>query len=225
MKLRTSLIIMSMMLTTGCYFQQPAPNDPAYAPVPPERMTQPKPTNGSVFQERYSMNLFETIRARNVGDIIKVQLVEKTDAQKRSQTNQRKTNETSAQNPSILGRLTQLGGGYNLGMDIETEGNFQGTGESRQNNQLQGNISVTVIDVLPNGNLKVRGEKWIKINRGQEYIRLTGVIRKYDIDESNTITSDKVANARIEYSGTGQVADSNVMGWFSRILWSSLWLL
>jgi len=87
---------------------------------------------------------------------------------------------------------------------------------------LAGNISVVVSEVLPNGNLVVRGEKWMTLNQGDEFIRITGIVRPQDIDPDNTVSSYLVANARIGYGGTGPVADANVLGWLTRFFISAV---
>jgi flagellar L-ring protein precursor FlgH len=99
---------------------------------------------------------------------------------------------------------------------------FEGEGSSDISNSLNGSISVTVHEVLPNGILVVRGEKWLKLNQGDEYIQLSGMIRPQDIAADNTVSSAKLADARISYSGTGQVNDTNTMGWLSKFFISAL---
>jgi flagellar L-ring protein precursor FlgH len=101
-----------------------------------------------------------------------------------------------------------------MGMDNETE--FDGQGDSRQSNRLQGDLSVTVAQRLPNGNLLVRGQKWIAINQGQEYVRIQGIVRPIDIDPDNSISSLKVADAQISYGAKGALADANKPGLLAR---------
>ena len=93
---------------------------------------------------------------------------------------------------------------------------FDGKADSSQSNSLIGNITVSVAERLPNGNLLVRGEKLININQGEEYIRLQGIIRPVDIGPDNAVASTKVADAKISYSARGALADSNKQGWLSR---------
>ena len=93
---------------------------------------------------------------------------------------------------------------------------FESEAESLQSNSLSGNITVTVTEVLPNGLLVLRGEKWLRLNQGDEYIRLTGLAREEDVSSDNSIVSTKLADARISYSGTGALASSNRQGWASR---------
>jgi len=102
---------------------------------------------------------------------------------------------------------------------------FDGAANSDQSNQLQGNITVTVTDVLPNGLLEVRGEKWLQLNRDKEFIRISGLVRKEDIAPDNTIASTRVADVRIAYSGTGTLADTNSPGILSRFFVSRWWPL
>ncbi len=201
----------------GCEtFKQEYPNDPAFAPILPIKTAKPVPASGSIYDRRTSLALFETLRARRVGDILTVLLVEKTDAQKKATTDQLKNDSIDIKNSTMLGKPIDLGNGRNFSFKLDADRQFNGKGESKQNNKLSGTISVTVTDVLDNGNMIVRGEKWIKLNQGKEYIRLAGIVRAADITPENTITSDRIANARIAYSGTGQVANTNVQGWLSQ---------
>lgn len=226
MRLKWVGLSMIGLLLTGCaVLNPPQPNDPAFAPVPPERMRPPATKNGAIYQDGYGLNLFETNRAVHVGDILTVQLVERTNAQKQSINNQRKQNQQTLENPTLLGRAIELGAGYNLGFTVDNDGQFNALANTQQNNKLEGYIAVTVTEVLPNGNLRIRGEKWLTLNTGKEFIRLTGLVRPFDINEDNIVRSDRVADARIDYSGTGQVHNTNVMGWLSKFLWSGLWLL
>jgi flagellar L-ring protein precursor FlgH len=110
------------------------------------------------------------------------------------------------------------------GKDLETKlaskKEFTGTGAADQSNSLSGNISVTVVELLPNGNLSVRGEKRVTLNQGDEFIRLSGIVRPVDISTSNIITSDKVADVTIMYVGEGAMADASKMGWLARMVQS-----
>jgi len=102
---------------------------------------------------------------------------------------------------------------------------FDGKASSDQSNSLSGSISVTVSEVLPNGILRIQGEKWLRLNQGDEYIRLTGLVRPQDIGTDNTIPSSKVADARIAYGGTGDFDDVNRQGWLSRFFNSEWWFM
>ena len=104
---------------------------------------------------------------------------------------------------------------------VSADRDFDGGATSSQQNTLAGAITVTVAEVMPNGVLGIRGEKWIRLNQGDEYIRLGGMVRVEDIDQSNRISSQRIADARITYAGRGALADSNQMGWLSRFFSSA----
>ncbi len=213
-------------LLSGCEaLYPPAPGiNPDYAPTYPVTPDpkQLRRTSGAIYSNETALPLFETPRARHPGDILTVFLVENTDAQKNATTTQKKNEAVKITNKAFLGRPISLGSGYSLDFDLDNQRQFTGEGRSIQNNRLAGSISVTVTKVLANGNMMIQGEKWIHINQGKEYVQLSGIVRPPDIRADNTITSDRVANARISYGGTGQVNNTNAQGWLSRFLWSPL---
>lgn len=172
--------------------------------------------SGAVFNPFGSFELFMDLRARAVGDILTISLVEKTDAQKESSTSTAKKSSTDTGTPIIAGGPITFHGKQILNNSLTGDRAFDGKADSSQSNQLIGNITVSVAERLPNGNLLVRGEKLININQGEEYIRLQGIIRPVDIGPDNTVASTKVADAKISYSGRGALADSNRQGWLSR---------
>ncbi|WP_077286314.1 flagellar basal body L-ring protein FlgH [Cognaticolwellia aestuarii] len=228
--LTSKLITLSIvvMLFTGCASVEQAktlPNDPDFAPILPEMEDEPLVPTGSLFRVNYINNIYSDSKAHRVGDIISVVLSESTQAQKSAKTELKKANSAT------LNPITGLGGAainiknqaIQFGYDQESD--FSGDSKANQGNSLSGNISVHVLRVLPNGNLMIRGEKWMSLNNGDEYIRLTGVVRSQDISSENTVTSSKVANARIEYAGTGTFADIQEQGWLSKFFSSSWWPL
>jgi len=117
---------------------------------------------------------------------------------------------------TVLGKPVTIKGNPVLSANINDAAKFDGEGDSKQSNSLTGYITATVVRVLPNGNLFVKGEKWIGINQGEEYVRLTGVVRPIDLAPDNSIPSLKVASAKISYGGKGALADANAQGWLSR---------
>jgi flagellar L-ring protein precursor FlgH len=114
-------------------------------------------------------------------------------------------------------------GGKAADIGLDGERTFDGNGSSSQSNQLTGQITVTVAQRLSNGNLMVRGEKWLTINQGQELVRIAGIVRPQDIGQDNTVPSTRVADARISYTGRGTLADANTRGWLSRFF-NSKWM-
>lgn len=220
-----------MGLLVAC---KPQPDDPSYAPRRPMQPLQTAQGDGGIYQEGFAVSLFEDYKARRVGDILTVILNEETDGEKEATTEIIKDNTTTINNPTLFGTTPQFNvpgivplvtnRDRNLNFNLSGNRDFNGEAESIQNNRLTGTISVVVSEVLPNGNLVIRGEKWITINTGEEFIRISGIVRPADIGSDNTISSLRVANARIAYSGTGEVADSNVMGWLSKFFLSPYFL-
>ena len=227
---KVSLLVVSILtlLLSGCASVEHAktlPDDPDFAPILPEMNDEPLVPTGSLFKVNYVNNIYSDSKAHRVGDIISVILSESTQAQKNAKT------ELKKENSATLNPITGFGGtpvnikNKSIQFGYDQESDFKGDSKANQGNSLSGNISVHVLRVLPNGNLMIRGEKWMTLNNGDEYIRLTGIIRSQDISSSNTITSSKVANARIQYAGTGTFADVQEQGWLSKFFSSSWWPL
>ncbi len=190
--------------------------------VRPVEQQPPRYENGSLFQTR-SISLFEDPKPFRVGDIITIVLAESTSASKSAATNTKKDDDISIDVPSVFGVTPTHNGNTLLNLSMQPSREFEGEADSSQSNSLNGQITVTVVDILSNGNLVVKGEKWFTLNQGREYIRLAGVIRPQDVKTDNTIASAKLADAQIAYSGEGFVADSNTQGWFSQFLNSKWW--
>ncbi len=176
----------------------------------------PTITNGAIYQSGREVALFENPIARHVGDIVTVVLNEQTAAKKSSSTNTSKSTNVDFPGMTLIGKAPTIHGVPVTINNIADSSKFAGAGDSAQSNSLQGFVTVTVQKVLPNGDLYVKGEKWIGINQGQEYVRMTGVIRPIDLGPDNSIPSSKVANAKISYGGKGALADVNAQGWLSR---------
>jgi len=219
-----------LTLLSGCASMQRPSAD--YRPAYPAVSVPPPQSDGGIYQDGYSQALFEDLKARRIGDTITVVLQERTQASKDAKTETSKDNTVSIDNPTLLGSELKFdtpllphadGRSSNLGTSLGSNQEFNGEGSSSQGNSLSGNITVTVIDVLPNGNLMVRGEKWLTLNQGDEYIQISGIVRPVDVRPDNTVLSGHVADARITYSGKGMVADSNKMGWLSRFFASAIW--
>lgn len=217
--------LLAVVLATGCA-GSPERGESAYAPVAvPAQPAAQQQYNGAIYQAGYDMALFQDLKARRVGDILTVVLVEQTDAQKTASSAAARSNTQSITNPTLFGQPVALGGGgdVNLGASLSSSTDFSGEGDASQSNSLVGSIAVTVAEVLPNGNLVVQGEKWIAINNGDEYIRLRGIVRPVDIASNNSVLSTSVANAQISYGGKGAIADAQKMGWLARFFISAVW--
>lgn len=213
---RLPLLALAAALFAGCAWNTPPTN--VHQPmtvrpaVPPEQII----NTGSVYQPGQArISLFEDRRARYLGDTITIVIEEKTTASKKSSGTASRTGSVNAGVPTIAG----IPGAKLLSkLDVEasTASKFEGKGDAANNNLFTGNLAVTVIEVLENGNLLVSGEKQVTINRGTEYIRFSGVVNPLNITPTNTVSSTRVADARIEYSGTGYVSESQNMGWLQR---------
>ena len=195
----------------------PDPDDPYYAALEPQPEALPLQNTGSLFNPNRLHSLYIERSHFKAGDIVSVQLSESTKATKKGQTQLKKSSEYNLDPIQIPGGNLQIAGReVNLGLSQDQQ--FQGDGSASQSNDFEGELTVTVMRVLSNDNLLVRGDKWMLINNGREFIRLTGIIRAKDIDKDNKIRSTKIANARIEYSGTGALADSQRLGWLTEKL-------
>lgn len=215
-------MLLAVVWLSGCVNTPPKPDNPYYAPVEPAPQPSLQPSTGSIYNPVTAMDIYGDGRAYRVGDIITVALQERTQSSKSSSTTVDKSNETNIAGGTALGNnLSVLGNP--LSASLSSDSAFDGEGTSDMSNSLSGNITVTVHEVRPNGTLLVRGEKWLTLNQGDEYLRISGIIRPQDIDQSNTVVSTKLADARITYSGTGAVHESNMMGWLSRFFIGPLW--
>ncbi len=208
-------------MLTAC--ASPKRGDMEYAPAMPISHTGPLQHTDSIYQIESSWLLLEDIKPRRVGDMLTVMLQEKTDAKKSADTDTKKATDASITASSFLGTPVTYNGREALETKLSSAYDFAGEGESNQSNSLTGSVTVTVVEVLVNGNLVVQGEKWININHGEEYIRLRGIVRPSDIGPDNTILSERVANAEIQYSGDGAIADASEPGWLVK-LFNSSWM-
>jgi len=213
------ILILFVYLLTGC--ASPKRGDAEYAPAMPVSHYGPVQNTDSIYQTESAWLLHEDIKPRRVGDMLTVTLAEKTDAKKSADTDTIKSQDNAMTALNFLGAPVTYNDRQLLDTSLQSEYEFAGEAESTQSNSLTGSVTVTVVEVLANGNLVVQGEKWININQGEEYIRLRGIVRPSDISPDNTIASIRVANAQIQYSGEGSLADANEQGWLAKFFNSS----
>ena len=173
-------------------------------------------TDGAIYQAGQQMELFADLKARRVGDVVTIVLNESTNASKSATTTTAKTTSVANTGPTIFGKPITTKGVPILNTSMSGADAFNGAGTSAQSNSLAGSLTVTVIDVQSNGNLVVQGDKTLKLNQGDEFVHIAGVIRPADIATNNTVTSDKLADAHISYSGKGVMDSANTMGWLAR---------
>lgn len=215
---RAVLFAVVTALAAGCAQvpREPLVHQPMTARAENYAALQPRRAPGAIFQDGPGANaLFEDRRPRNVGDILTILISEKVNATKNSGANASRTGSTA----SVFAAIPKLIGGLLDGQESKLSGTntLNAKGGANANNTFNGVITVTVTDVMGNGNLLVSGEKQMGINQGTEYIRFSGVVNPRTVSGNNTVPSTLVADARIEYSAKGYIDEAQTMGWMQRI--------
>jgi flagellar L-ring protein precursor FlgH len=212
--LRGLVFAFAALLLGGCATTPSQP--PPMATVQVQMVPATPGTSGAIFNAGRGFALFEDSKARDVGDLVTIQLAERTNATQRASTSSARESSTSIANPTLMGVQPTIDGRPMFETEIAGERSFDGSADTAQSNRLDGSITATVVARLPNGNLVVQGEKWIQLNQGDELVRIQGIVRVADIAPDNTIASSRVGEARISYSGRGTLARANARGWFDR---------
>ena len=208
---------------------EPLAHSPQFAPVMPVAVTQPRQATGAIYNGRHSDNLFGRSRNYRVGDLITVVLDERTRADREQKGSVKRDSKNSIIPEGLVSKVgslalptkilgTQLNGVLS-GIKLN-ESNIESSGEgiAGQGASLTGAVSVTVIEVLANGNLMVRGEKQLALTEGAETIQVSGIIRPEDVSRNNEVQSRRLANAQIAYRGTGDMAAVAKSGWGTKAL-------
>jgi flagellar L-ring protein FlgH len=221
------ILTLAAVTLSGCATLQPEQPAAPKVSVRPQPAPQLAQSNGAIFQTAMVSGasaqyrpLFEDRRARHVGDTLVIMLNERTAASKNASSSASKSNEVEFGIPvfeKLPGKTLQ-----GASLDANSSNKFQGQGASAANNEFSGTIAVSVVEVLPNGNLLVNGEKQIAINQGEEIIRFSGVVNPTTVGANNSVSSTQVADARIEYRGKGYINQAQKMGWLSRFFMSVL---
>jgi flagellar L-ring protein precursor FlgH len=215
---RTLLLVLAlpMLLAGGCTVLPPSPltHSPDFAPVQPVSSDRTRLATGGIYNSRVSESWFGRGRNYQVGDVITVLLSESTQA-KRSQDSKVSRDSSNDVIPKGVNAKT-AGLVPGLLSGLKTDGgkiSNTGTGTANQLATLEGSVAVTVVDVLANGNLVLRGEKQLALSEGSEVIQVAGTIRPEDVAPNNTVQSRRLANAQITYRGTGDLAAASRAGW------------
>ena len=213
------LLVLAGLALSACTTVPPTNVHQPMTARPAPRGENPAP-NGSIYQAGVSRTLFEDRRARYVGDTLTITITETTSASTASNTKASRSGSISASVPTVSG----LPGKSLQGLELSASSDIthDGKGDAAAKNAFTGSITVTVIEVLANGNLLVSGEKQVSVGAGTEYIRLSGVVNPYFINAANTISSTNVADARIEYKESGVISEAQVIGWLARFFLSTL---
>lgn len=188
-------------------------DEAAYVPTYAEEMAEPAVANGAIFQPAAGYApLTSGSLASRVGDIITIVLVERTQASKSNSANTDRSGSISLTPPTT--------GPFSLfsPSDVAASGGqgFKGKGDAAQSNALSGEVTVTVARVFPNGSMLVRGQKQLTLNRGDEFVQISGLVRPADLTPDNRVASTRVADARITYTGKGEIARASRQGWLQR---------
>jgi flagellar L-ring protein precursor FlgH len=215
---RLLLAGLGMALASGCALvpREPLVHQPMTARADSMSPLQPRVPTGAIWQSNaLGVALFEDRRPRNVGDILTIVISEKVNASKNSGANASRDASTAA----AFATIPKFLGGLLNDQDAKLSGKNALTAKGGANaaNTFNGVITVTVVDVLGNGNLLVSGEKQMGINQGTEFIRFSGVVNPRTVTGNNTVLSTQVADARIEYTAKGYIDEAQQMGWMQRI--------
>ena len=207
----TSIIILNNCST---YVEEAINKD--FKPLVPTiaEMQATKANNGAIYSTS-SPGLFSSDkRAHQVGDILTVQLNETLSSTK-SVTSQSAKEDLIGAEVGPTGILRNFAG---LGGSVSKSNSFKWSGSASQSNSLTGFISATVVKVYPNGNLEIKGQKRLRLTDGSEYVRLAGIVRPQDISSSNTVSSNLIAEAQIEYVGSRTLSNESTPGWGSKFI-------
>ncbi len=207
----------ALALLTGCATLNPPPPVDLLPTTPPPVAATPRPqvaTTGSLFHAASYRPAFEDRRARLVGDIVTIQIVEKVTAKQNSSSNVDRSSETSAgvsAFPFLKANVLSK-----LGLGAKSENAFSGKGGTENSNTFTGSITATVVEVLPNGHLVVAGEKQIGVNENVDVLRFSGTVDPRSLQPGSVVASTQVANARVQSRGRGAQSEAQAMGWLSR---------
>ena len=223
----TSKFLLTALLTqvlVGCSTYVSQLEGQAFEPVDPAvNLASEQPSNGAIFRSGQS-GLFATDqRARRVGDILTVTFNEIFAATKAQTAASSKADAFAVTLPTGLPNVLTGGfdtdaGGNGAGLTAGTNRTFSGAGNAAQSNSFTGSLAVTVTRVFPNGNMEVAGQKEITLNNGNEYVRVKGIVRPEDISATNIVSSTRLADAQIRYTGSGHLADASKPGWLSQFM-------
>jgi flagellar L-ring protein precursor FlgH len=207
-------IVPLLALLAGCVTTAPTTAIHQPMSVRPEARAYIAPSSGAIFNVASARPLFEDRRARFVGDTLTIAIAEKVQASKKSENKTTRSQAVDVTVPTIIG--LPFKGAQGTALSASDTNNFTGSGQNTSSNDFTGTITVTVIEVYPNGNLLVSGEKQIGLKEGEEFVRFSGVVNPNTITSANTVTSTQIADARIEYKANGFIDSAQVMGWLGR---------
>ena len=206
-------------LLGGCAAVDPVPvPPPRFAAVQPPEVQVPRGATGAIYNSVQSDNMFGRGRNFQIGDVITVLLDERTQGSRSTSTNVSREAKNNMIPTGLAGRIIGNRAGL-AGLNLNDSSNSStGTGTADQTASLSGSLAVSVVEVLPNGNLVVRGEKQLSLSEGSEVIQVSGVIRPQDVSPNNTVLSRRLAHSQIAYRGSGDLAAASTPGWGTKLL-------
>jgi flagellar L-ring protein precursor FlgH len=219
--MRLFSLMISVLTLAGCAAQQVAGPSPDYAPVVPQpRIASSVPT-GSIFSPSNADSWFGEKKTYQVGDVITVLLSESMNGSASATNEASRETSTDVLTAAQIARIGSPGGlllDSQNGTPIDTTVSSSGSGATGQSASLTGTMTAQVLEVFPNGNLMIRGEKIVNFSTGSEVIQVKGIIRPQDVQPDNTVQSKRIASAQISYKGTGQNANASRTPWGTNLL-------
>ena len=215
-------LILGALLLSGCAARAPLPTTELPSDKAPQIAVETPQTSGSLWTENKG-SLFGDIKARQVGDILTVAIFEQASASREATTETDRSSSSEAGISKFLGFETdfdKIHSAIDPTQLIATnyDNDFKGSGSTSRKENLVATLSTRVVEVFPNGNLRIEGGKTITVNREEQIIVLTGIVRPNDISSQNIINSKYVLDAKIAYTGKGVISDKQGPGWMTRIL-------
>ena len=215
--LRLATVLVASLLASGCASLSPAPPVDVLLTTPPALSTTqraPAAATGSLYSQASYRPMFEDRRARLVGDLVTIQIIENITASQKSSSTVDRNSETSAG----ISALPFVGKAFTdkTTLGAKSANTFGGKGGTESANKFEGSITASVIDVLPNGHLVVAGEKQIGVNQNVDVLRFSGTVDPRMLQPGSVIASTHVANVRVESRGRGAQKEAQVMGWMGR---------
>ncbi len=223
----TSLLSIVAILGTGCAVTPTSIVQQPTSAVAPDIKAATN-NNGAIFNTAGYRPIFEDRRPRFIGDIVTINITENTSAKKANATSTSKKGDVSFQtdaqikdNVPFVGSLVgKLPYGKLGSFSANSDNSYDDKADANSSNTFSGSITATVIDVLPNGNLVVSGEKQVALDKGTEFVRFSGVVNPDTITQGNAVPSTKVADARIEYRTNSKVDGAAIASIFARFFLS-----
>ena len=202
--------------------RRPIPQAQELPPVPVKSPPVATPTDGSLWNDRAS-DMFTDVKARRIGDILTVAIYEQASASKEATTETGRASNMSADITKFFGmedRIANIATNTDPAALISAgySNDFKGSGVTKRKEDLVATLTTQVVEVLPNGNLRIEGNKSVTVNNETQLIRLTGLVRPSDVTAGNIVDSKYILNARIAYTGKGVISDKQRPGWLVRVL-------